>query len=57
MKKVNNDKNAPVMAATERLKNKRYSPPILNEYGKVASLTKGGGPSARSDSGMNNMWP
>jgi len=36
---------------------KTYASPVFKEYGQVANLTKGGGPSARSDSGSNMMRP
>lgn len=36
---------------------KPYSKPQLKEYGPVAYLTRGGAPSALSDSGTNMMFP
>jgi hypothetical protein len=56
MKQLNNDLNVPETAITAYSKRERYSSPTLKEYGKVANLTKAGGASVRSDSGMNGMW-
>jgi hypothetical protein len=34
-----------------------YTAPVLMVFGAVSHLTQGGGASARSDAGMNLMYP
>jgi len=38
-------------------KRKKYQQPQLKLYGDIRSITHGGGPSAKSDSGNNAMSP
>lgn len=46
-----------IESKTDNARKKQYVPPVIKEYGQVASLTRGGAASARSDSGSNRMRP
>jgi hypothetical protein len=35
---------------------REYKTPVLQVYGRIADLTRGGGTSARSDAGANMMY-